>query len=118
MSKTFYLTTAIDYVNGHPHLGHAYEKVITDAICRVHQSFGESTYFLTGLDEHGQKVQKAAMEQGKESQNYCDELADSWQSFVGVLGLSNNDFIRTTQERHKHVVRTILNRLYKEDLQT
>ena len=115
MSKSFYLTTAIDYVNGHPHLGHAYEKVITDAICRVHQSLGESTYFLTGLDEHGQKVQKAAMEQGKESQNYCDELADSWQPFVGVLGLSNNDFIRTTQERHKHVVRTILNRLYKED---
>ena len=75
MSKTFYLTTAIDYVNGHPHLGHAYEKVVTDAICRVHQSLGESTFFLTGLDEHGQKVQKAAAEQGKESQAYCNELA-------------------------------------------
>ena len=115
MSKTFYLTTAIDYVNGHPHLGHAYEKVITDAIGRVHQSLGESTFFLTGLDEHGQKVQKAAMEQGKGSQEYCDELAESWQSFVGMLGLDNRDFIRTTQDRHKKVVQTILSKLYAED---
>ena len=69
MSKKYYLTTAIDYVNGHPHLGHAYEKVVTDTIARVHQSFGESTFFLTGLDEHGQKVQKAATEQGLNPQD-------------------------------------------------
>ena len=73
MSKKYYLTTAIDYVNGHPHLGHAYEKVVTDTIARVHQSFGESTFFLTGLDEHGQKVQKAATEQGLNPQDYCDD---------------------------------------------
>ena len=115
MSKTFYLTTAIDYVNGHPHLGHAYEKVITDAIGRVHRSLGESTFFLTGLDEHGQKVQKAAMGQGKGSQEYCDELAASWQSFVGMLGLDHRDFIRTTQDRHKKVVQTILSKLHAED---
>ncbi|MDB4665178.1 methionine--tRNA ligase [Verrucomicrobia bacterium] len=115
MSKTFYLTTAIDYVNGHPHLGHAYEKVITDAICRVQQSFGRDTFFLTGLDEHGQKVQKAAVEQGKQPQAYCDELAESWQRFADVLGLCNQDFVRTTQERHQNVVRSILNKLHLED---
>jgi len=114
MSKTFYLTTAIDYVNGHPHLGHAYEKVVTDAICRVHQSMGEATFFLTGLDEHGQKVQKAASEQGMDPQDYCDGLAESWSAFVDRLGLCHDDFIRTTQERHKDVVGKLLERLHAE----
>lgn len=112
MSKRFYLTTAIDYVNGHPHLGHAYEKIVTDVIARAHRSLGEEVFFLTGLDEHGLKVQQAAMAQGKDSQSYCDELADAWQRFVGKLGLSNNDFIRTTQPRHKEVVQTILSKLH------
>ncbi len=60
MSKRFYITTAIDYVNGQPHLGHAYEKIITDVIARARRSLGEEVFFLTGLDEHGQKVQQAA----------------------------------------------------------
>ena len=64
MSKRFYLTTAIDYVNGHPHLGHAYEKIIADVIARARRSFGQETFFLTGLDEHGQKVQQAAVAEG------------------------------------------------------
>ena len=114
MSKRFYVTTAIDYVNGQPHLGHAYEKVIADVIARARRSLGQEVYFLTGLDEHGQKVQQAAQAEGKSPQTYCDALAATWQKFVLKLGLSNDDFIRTTQVRHKAVVQAILSRLHAE----
>ena len=112
MSKAFYITTAIDYVNGAPHLGHAYEKIITDIIARARRSFGESVFFLTGLDEHGQKVQQAAQAAGMESQAYCDQLAAQWIDLAKRLGISNNEFIRTTQPRHKEVVEAILQKLY------
>jgi methionyl-tRNA synthetase len=111
MSKRFYITTAIDYVNGQPHLGHAYEKVITDVIARARRSMGDEVFYLTGLDEHGQKVQQAALKAGKSPQEYCDELAVDWQRFAGTLNLTNNDFVRTTQPRHKAVVQAVLNRL-------
>jgi methionyl-tRNA synthetase len=114
MNKCFYLTTAIDYLNGQPHLGHAYEKIIADVIARAHRSLGEEVFFLTGLDEHGQKVQQAAQAEGKNPQDYCDGLAASWQDFVRELGLSNDDFVRTTQPRHKAVVQAILSRLNAE----
>jgi methionyl-tRNA synthetase len=112
MNKRFYITTAIDYVNGQPHVGHAYEKVIADVIARAHRSLGEDVYFLTGLDEHGQKVQQAAQAEGKTAQVYCDELAKSWEALAIKLGLSNDDFIRTTQQRHQAVVQAILQYLY------
>ncbi len=112
MSKPFYITTAIDYVNGQPHLGHAYEKVITDVIARSRRSMGEDVFFLTGLDEHGQKVQQVAIAEGKNPQAYCDDLAVSWKAFVQKLGLSNNDFVRTTETRHKEVVQAILSKLH------
>lgn len=115
MSKQFYITTAIDYVNGHPHLGHAYEKVITDVIARGHRSLGDDAFFLTGSDEHGQKVEQAAVALGKDPQNYCDELAKIWSPFVSKLNCSNDDFIRTTEPRHKEVVQAILTKLHKED---
>ncbi len=111
MSKRFYITTAIDYVNGQPHLGHAYEKVITDVITRARRSLGESAYFLTGTDEHGLKVQQAALREGKTPQAYCDELAGDFQAFARALGLANDEFIRTTEERHKCVVQAILAKL-------
>ena len=114
MSKCFYLTTAIDYVNGQPHLGHAYEKVIADVIARARRSFGQETFFLTGLDEHGQKVQQAALAEGKDPQAYCDELAASWERFAKRLGCTNNDFIRTTQPRHTKVVQEVLSRLHAQ----
>src|SRR5512138_606684 len=114
MSKRFYITTAIDYVNGQPHLGHAYEKVIVDVIARARRSLGQETFFLTGLDEHGQKVQQAAQTEGKSEQSYCDELAAAWQRFAAKLELTNNDFVRTTQPRHKAVVQQILSRLHDE----
>ena len=114
MSKRFYITTAIDYVNGQPHLGHAYEKVVVDVIARAHRSLGQETFFLTGLDEHGQKVQQAAVAAGKTPQAYCDELAAIWQAFAAKLELTNDDFVRTTSARHKQVVQTILAKLYAE----
>jgi methionyl-tRNA synthetase len=114
MSKRFYVTTAIDYVNGAPHLGHAYEKVIADVIARARRALGEEVFYLTGLDEHGQKVQQAAVAEGKNPQAYCDELAASWREFAAKLGLSNDDFVRTTEARHKEVVQAILARLHAE----
>jgi len=111
MSKRFYITTAIDYVNGQPHLGHAYEKIVTDVIARARRSLGEEAFFLTGLDEHGQKVQQAAHKEGKNPQAYCDELAADWKSFAAKLQLTNDDFVRTTGTRHKEVVQAILTKL-------
>jgi methionyl-tRNA synthetase len=108
MSKSFYITTAIDYVNGQPHLGHAYEKIVADVIARTHRSLGEEVFFLTGLDEHGQKVQQVATAQGKQTQAYCDEMAQSWKTFAARLNLTNDDFIRTTELRHTEIVQASL----------
>jgi methionyl-tRNA synthetase len=114
MNKRFYITTAIDYVNGLPHLGHAYEKVVADVIARSRRSLGQEVFFLTGTDEHGQKVQQAAVAMGKSPQTYCDELAAVWQQLAVTLGLSNDDFIRTTQDRHKKLVQAILAKLHRQ----
>jgi methionyl-tRNA synthetase len=114
MSKAFYITTAIDYLNGEPHLGHAYEKVVTDAIARARRSLGEPVFFLTGLDEHGQKVEQAALAEGKRPQEYCDRLAEIWKGFAAKLSLSNDDFIRTTEPRHEQVVQAALAKMNAE----
>lgn len=114
MSKRFYLSTAIDYVNGAPHLGHAYEKIIADVIARSRRSLGQEAFFLTGTDEHGQKVQQAALAEGKTAQAYCDELAAVWRAFAAKLDLSNDDFIRTTEARHKQVVSALLAKLHQQ----
>jgi len=108
----FYITTAIDYVNGSPHLGHAYEKVLTDVIARVRRMRGDRVYFLTGVDEHGQKVQQSARARGVAPQQFCDEIAAEFRALLPRLDVSNDDFIRTTEERHKRVVRDLLQRLY------
>src|SRR6201991_428416 len=108
MNKRFYITTAIDYVTGQPHLGHAYEKVIADVIARARRSLGQEVFFLTGLDEHGQKVQQAALAEKKNPQEYCDALAADWQLIIKTLGLTNDDFVRTTQPRHQEYVQATL----------
>lgn len=112
MTKPFYITTAIDYLNGQPHLGHAYEKIVTDVIARARRSLGQEVFFLTGLDEHGQKVQQAAQADGKDPQAYCDALAADWQAFAQKLELTNNDFVRTTEPRHKEFVQAVLAKLH------
>ncbi len=112
--KTFYITTAIDYANGSPHLGHAYEKVLSDIIARHRRLSGDDVFFLTGLDEHGQKVQQSAARQGVEPQAFCDGVAVQFQQLCADLGISNDDFIRTTQPRHKAVVSDILQKIFDQ----
>jgi methionyl-tRNA synthetase len=111
MNKRFYITTAIDYVNGQPHLGHAYEKVIADVVARARRSLGQDVFFLTGLDEHGQKVQQAAQAEGKAPQEYCDALAEDWKAFARKLELTNDDFVRTTEKRHRDIVQASLSKV-------
>ncbi len=109
---SFYITTAIDYVNGSPHLGHAYEKVLTDVIARFRRQMGDSVHFLTGVDEHGQKVQASARQRDIPPQQYCDEVSAEFRALLPKLNISNDDFIRTTEERHKKVVSSLLQQLY------
>lgn len=110
--KSYYLTTAIDYVNGSPHLGHAYEKVLTDVIARYRRMLGQNVRFLTGVDEHGQKVQQSARRRGVPAQQFCDEVSQEFRNLCQRLNISNDDFIRTTEPRHKAVVRELLQRLH------
>ena len=107
MNKQFYITTPIYYVNDKPHIGHAYTTILADVLSRYHRNAGQETFFLTGLDEHGQKVQQAAKERGVESQQHCDEMAPRFMELWKQLHISNDDFIRTTEERHKKLVRDI-----------
>lgn len=109
--KSFYVTTAIDYVNGSPHLGHAYEKVLADVIARTRRLQGEDVFFLTGTDEHGQKIQQSARAQGVPTQRFVDETAAEFVALAKLLNLSNDDFIRTTEPRHREAVRAALQRL-------
>ncbi len=111
MSK-FFITTAIDYANGAPHLGHAYEKVLADVIARFRRCMGDEVFFLTGLDEHGQKVQQSARARGIDPQAFVDEVAVGFRDLCAKLLISHDDFIRTTETRHKEVVRGILQRLF------
>ncbi|MDO8542709.1 MAG: methionine--tRNA ligase [Opitutaceae bacterium] len=112
--KTFYITTAIDYVNGAPHLGHAYEKVLTDVIARFRRQMGDRVHFVTGTDEHGQKVQASARKEGIEPQAYVDKTSAEFRALYDRLAVSYDDFIRTTEPRHKKVVREILQRLFDQ----
>jgi methionyl-tRNA synthetase len=108
----FYITTAIDYVNGSPHIGHAYEKILTDVVARFHRLKGDSVHFLTGTDEHGQKVQQTALKKGVTPLAFADEISAEFKAMLPRLEVSNDDFIRTTEERHKKMVREILQRLF------
>lgn len=112
MSKTFYLTTPIYYVNDAPHLGHAYTTIAGDVLTRWHRQRGESVWFLTGTDEHGQKVMRTAEANGVAPQEWTDRLVrDSWLPLWKDLNIANDDFIRTTSERHKIRVQKFLQHL-------
>ena len=112
MSKTFYLTTPIYYVNDKPHIGHAYTTILADVLARYHRNAGRETFFLTGLDEHGQKVQQAAKDRGIEPQQHCDEMAPRFIDLWEKLHISYDDFIRTTENRHKKIVQMFLQKVY------
>ncbi|PZQ43244.1 MAG: methionine--tRNA ligase, partial [Micavibrio aeruginosavorus] len=99
--KTFYITTPIYYVNDKPHLGHAYTSIACDVMARHKKLDGYETYFLSGTDEHGQKVQQAAEAKGIDPQSFTDEVSQNFRDLLPALNVSNDDFIRTTEERHK-----------------
>ena len=106
--NTFYLTTPIYYVNDKPHIGHAYTTILADVLTRFHRKTGEDVFFLTGLDEHGQKVQQAAENRGVDPIDHCDEMAPRFLELWEKLHIQNDDFIRTTEKRHVAVVQKIL----------
>jgi len=114
--KTFYITTPIYYVNDVPHIGHAYTTIAADVLARYHRQWGHEVFFLTGLDEHGQKVQQAAEKAGIAPQAHCDKLAPRFQELWKRLNISNNAFIRTTDAKHKAYVQQTLQALYDKDL--
>jgi methionyl-tRNA synthetase len=111
--KRFYITTPIYYVNDKPHLGTAYATITADVLSRYHRLFGEETLFLTGTDEHGQKVQQAAERRGISPQQHCDEMVERFKSAWQALSISNDMFFRTTDIHHGNVVRTCLQKLYE-----
>lgn len=113
-NKTFYLTTPIYYPSGNLHIGHAYTTVAGDAMARYKRMRGYDVMFLTGTDEHGQKIQRKAEEKGITPQQYVDEIVSGIQELWGKLDISYDDFIRTTQDRHKEVVEKLFARLVEQ----
>ena len=101
MTETFYITTPIYYVNGAPHIGHAYTSIAADVLARWMRLAGREVFFLTGTDEHGQKVAQTAAAAGRDTQDFVDGLAAEFQDMTVRMNISNDDFIRTTEERHK-----------------
>jgi len=112
MPERYYITTPIYYVNAPPHLGHAYTTIVADVLNRFHILTGKETYFLTGTDEHGDKVVEAAAAVGKDPQSYADEISELFRQTWPNLNITNNYFIRTTDQLHKRVVRHILQKVY------
>lgn len=107
----YYVTTAIDYANAPPHIGHAYEKIAADILARFHRLKGREVFFLTGLDEHGTKVEQTAQAAGKTSQQFVDEIAAKFQDAWKRLLISNDYFIRTTEPRHEKVVQEVFRKM-------
>ena len=115
MSKKFYITTPIYYVNARPHIGHAYTTIACDTIARRHRMLGDDTYFMTGTDEHGQKIERAAAAAGKTPQQFADEVSNQFRALWKRMGLTYDDFIRTTEDRHKKSVQALFRKLRDND---
>jgi methionyl-tRNA synthetase len=111
MTRKFYITTPIYYVNARPHIGHAYTTISCDTIARRQRMLGADTFFLTGTDEHGQKIERAAEAAGKTPQQYADEISAEFRNLWKRMGISNDDFIRTTEPRHTKRVQELFRRI-------
>src|SRR6201985_1281078 len=98
--KKFYLTTPIYYVNARPHIGHAYSTIAADVIARRHRLLGDDTFFLTGTDEHGQKVERSAAAAGIPPLQFADKVSASFRALWDRMGITYDDYIRTTEPRH------------------
>jgi methionyl-tRNA synthetase len=114
-ADAFYVTTPIYYVNDSPHIGHAYTTLACDTLARFARLDGRRTYFLTGTDEHGQKVEQAAAAQGQTPQTFTDAVSERFRTLFARVGLSNDDFIRTTEERHRRAVQALWLELVRRD---
>lgn len=110
-NKTFYITTPIFYPNGNPHIGHAYTAIASDVLARFHRLDGQDVFFLTGTDEHGQKMQQTAQKEGIKPIELADRNSEAFQRMVATLGCSNDDFIRTTEERHAKACQELWRRM-------
>lgn len=113
--ESFYVTTPIFYVNDVPHIGHAYTEVAADALARWHRQRGDDTWLLTGTDEHGQKILRSAVANGATPREWTDRLVETaWKPLLDTIGISNDDFIRTTDERHETAVALFFQKLYDD----
>ncbi len=115
MDKNFYITTPIYYPSGRPHMGHAYSSIIADFFARFKSIDDYNVHFLTGTDEHGLKIQRSAEKAGKEPKEFCDQISQTFKDLSKTLNLSNTDFIRTTEDRHKKTVQHLWSLLEKND---
>ena len=115
MNKNFYITTPIYYPSAKPHMGHAYSSIVSDVIARFKRLDGFNVEFLTGTDEHGLKIQRAAEEKGIEPKKFCDEISKTFRDLSSTLNLSNTDFIRTTEDRHIKSVQNLWKILEKKN---
>ena len=111
MNKNYYITTPIYYPAAKPHMGHAYSSIISDVFARFKKIDGYKVHFLTGTDEHGLKIQKAAKESKQEPKKFCDKISKTFRDLAKTLNLSNDDFIRTTEKRHHKAVQFLWNKL-------
>ena len=114
MAKNYYITTPIYYPSAKPHMGHAYSSIIADFFARFKRIQGYKVFYLTGTDEHGQKIERAAKENNKDTLLFCNEISQIFKDLTKTLNLSNNDFIRTTEDRHKKSATNIWNILEKK----
>ena len=115
MDKNFYITTPIYYPSGKPHMGHAYSSIIADFFARFKSIDDYKVHFLTGTDEHGLKIQRSAEKAGKDPKEFCDQISQTFKDLSKTLNLSNTDFIRTTEDRHKKTVQHLWSLLEKND---
>ena len=115
MDKNFYITTPIYYPSGRPHMGHAYSSIIADFFARFKSIDDYKVHFLTGTDEHGLKIQRSAEKAGKKPKEFCDQISQTFKDLSKTLNLSNTDFIRTTEDRHKKTVQHLWSLLEKND---
>jgi methionyl-tRNA synthetase len=113
MAEKFYLTTPIYYVNARPHIGHAYTTIVADVVARRHRLLGDDTFFLTGTDEHGQKIERAAAAAGVPPQQFADEVSASFAGLWKRMGITNDAYIRTTDPRHQRGVQKLFADLYE-----
>ena len=115
MDKNYYITTPIYYPSAKPHMGHAYSSIIADFFARFKRIDGFNVHFLTGTDEHGLKIQRAAENKNIEPLEFCDQISQTFRDLSKTLNLSNTDFIRTTEDRHKKTVQHLWSELEKND---